>query len=154
MPPRPPARNVGTERRPRSPQLGWRSSVRSVGTHRSEKITGVSFLAAFFAPELRAWRGEMQLWKVYWGYGVLTSLGLALLFLEAVRENQPLIQQAILLALALYTVWILVSVWRCAAHVSPFWRLLARMSTVAWAGNAALVLGFLEFELIARMIAR
>ena len=96
----------------------------------------------------------MQLWQVYWGYGVLTSLGLALLFLEAMREHRPLLQQGILLALALYTVWILVSVWRCAAHVSPLWRLLARMSTVAWTCNATLVLAFLEFELIARMIAR
>lgn len=113
----------------------------------------MNLLAAFFAPELRAWRGEMRLWKVYWGYGVLMSLALSLLFLEAMRENRPLLQQGALLALALYTVWILVSVWRCATHAAPRWRVLARASTIAWACNAALVLSFLEVELIARMTA-
>jgi tellurite resistance protein TehA-like permease len=110
----------------------------------------MGFLAAFFAPELRAWRGEMQLWKVYWGYGVLGSAALSVVFLAAMREGQRLLQHAILLALALYTVWIVVSVWRCAAHVGPFWRLLARITTIAWACNAALVLSFLESDLIAR----
>jgi len=118
----------------------------------AEAPLDVRFVSAFFAPELRAWRGEMQLWKVYWGYGVLTSVGFSLLFVEAMREERLVLQQAILLVLALYTFWIVVAVWRCAAHVAPLWRLLARATTVAWAFNAALVLSFLEFDLIARML--
>lgn len=113
----------------------------------------MSLLSSFFAPELRAWRGQMELWKVYWGYGVLTSIALALLYVEAMREHRPLFQQSLLLALALYTIWILIAVWRCAAHASPVWRFLSRLSTVAWACNAALVLSFLEFELITRVLA-
>ena len=35
------------------------------------------WLSLFLAPELRAWRGEMALWKVYWGYGVFASALLA-----------------------------------------------------------------------------
>ena len=32
------------------------------------------------------WRGEMALWKVYWGYGVFTSALLAFLMFDALRE--------------------------------------------------------------------
>jgi hypothetical protein len=111
-------------------------------------------LSAFFAPELRAWRGEMALWKAYWGYGVATSVLLGLLMLEALREHRPLLQQTLLIALAGYTAWILIVIWRCSAQASPHWRFFARLSTVAWAGNAVLVLGFLQLELIARVFAR
>lgn len=111
-------------------------------------------LSDFFAPELRAWRGEMPLWKVYWGYGVFASALLALLFLEAMREHRPWLQQAILAALALYTGWILIAVWRCAAKEKAHWRFFARLSTVVWACNTILVLGFLQLELILRVLAR
>lgn len=111
------------------------------------------FLCKFFAPELKAWRGKMQLWKVYWGYGVLTSSLLFLLLLGALRASRPWLQQGLLVALALYTAWILVAVWRCAARARPHWRFFARLSTVVWAGNAALVLGFLELDLTARLLA-
>jgi hypothetical protein len=105
---------------------------------------------AFFAPELRAWRGEMALAKVYWGYGVGVSCLLGLLLLEALREGRALLEQGLLAVLALYTVWILVAVWRCAANASPQWRMFARLSTVVWACNAALVLTFLQFDLLMR----
>ena len=32
------------------------------------------FAADFFAAEIRAWRGEEPLWKVFWVYGVATSV--------------------------------------------------------------------------------
>lgn len=111
------------------------------------------WLAAFFAPEMRAWRGEMRLWKVYWGYGVATSAALALLYFGSVREGEAWLQQGVLAALALYTIWILVAVWRCAAGAPPQWRFLARLSTVAWACNATLVLSFLQVELLLRVLA-
>ncbi|MBN8606711.1 MAG: hypothetical protein J0L81_07320 [Caulobacterales bacterium] len=110
------------------------------------------WLSLFFAPELRAWRGQMTLWKVYWGYGVLTSGALALLLLEALRQQKLWIEQALLVAFALYTAWILIAVWRCAEHARPQWRLFARLSTVVWAGNALMVLGFLELDLLARLL--
>lgn len=110
------------------------------------------WLRTFFAPELRAWRGEMALWKAYWGYGVFTSVLLGLLMLEALRENRLWLHQALLIALGLYTIWILVAVWRCAATARPHWRFFARLSTVVWAGNTALVLGFLQLDLIARVL--
>lgn len=110
--------------------------------------------AVLFEPELRAWRGQMALWKVYWGYGVFASVLLALLLIEAMREHRPWLQQGALIALALYTFWILVAVWRCAANASAHWRFLARLSTIVWACNAILLLGFLELELIARLLAR
>lgn len=110
------------------------------------------WLSLFLAPELRAWRGEMALWKVYWGYGVFTSALLALLMFEALREQQLWMQQGLLFALVLYTIWILISVWRCAQHAAVRWRFFARLSTIVWAGNALMVLGFLELDLLARML--
>lgn len=110
-------------------------------------------LRTFFAPELRAWRGEMALAKVYWGYGVGVSCLLGLLLLEALREGRALLEQGLLVILGFYTIWILVAVWRCAAHARPGWRMFARLSTVVWACNAALVLSFLQFDLLMRFFA-
>ena len=59
---------------------------------------------------------------------------------------------SLLLAFAAYTAWILVAVWRCAANAPPFWGALARWLTVAWAANAALLIGFLEIDLLARSL--
>jgi hypothetical protein len=112
----------------------------------------VRWLSLFFAPELRAWRGQMTLWKVYWGYGVLTSVILALLLLEALHEEKLWMQQTLLVALALYTAWILISVWRCAERARPHWRLFARLSTVVWASNALMVLGFLQLHLFVHLL--
>lgn len=95
----------------------------------------------------------MALWKVYWGYGIFTSCLLALCMFEALREERPWTQQALLIALALYTTWILVAVWRCAERTEPHWRLFARLSTIVWAGNTMMVLGFLELDLLARLLA-
>jgi hypothetical protein len=120
----------------------------------SERKRAANLLRAFFAPEIKAWRGEMALVKVYWGYGVGVSGLLGLFLLEALREGRSVLEQGLLAALALYTVWILVSVWRCAAHAPPQWRMLARLSTVVWACNAALVLSFLQFDLIMRFVSR
>lgn len=109
------------------------------------------WLSVFFSPELRAWRGQMSLSKVYWGYGVLASALLAVLMFEALRQQKLWTLQALLLAFLLYTIWILISVWRCAERAKPHWRLFARLSTVVWAANTLLVLGFLELELLARL---
>lgn len=109
------------------------------------------WLLIFFAPEIRAWRGQMTLWKVYWGYGVAVSWLLALALGAALLARATLLTQALLVALAAYTVWILVAVWRCAGHTRQPWSFLARLSTIAWAGNATLVLGFLQIELLARL---
>lgn len=110
-------------------------------------------LRAFFAPELRAWRGEMDLAPVFWGYGVLVSILLGLAMLGALSVSARLLQQALTLALAGYTVWILSAVWRCAARSAAHWRFLARLATLAWACNAVLVLGFLQLDLAFRTAA-
>jgi hypothetical protein len=55
----------------------------------------------------------------------------------------------VLLLLAAYTVWIVVSVWRCAFNVeNPLYGHMARALTVAWAINALMVLGFLELQVV------
>jgi len=97
------------------------------------------------------WRGEGPLWKVYWLYGVLGSNVLALILLLLVRADAvaTLWFQIVWLLLAAYTVWIVVSVWRCAFNVeNPMYGHMARALTVAWAINALMVLAFLELEFL------
>jgi hypothetical protein len=107
------------------------------------------FAAAFFEAELRAWRGEQPLWKVFWLYGVATSLVLIALYGAAFYAGQAALRQGLLLCFVPYTAWLLVSVWRCANNTKePYWGLLARFMTIAWACNTALIAVFLELNLI------
>jgi hypothetical protein len=114
----------------------------------------VRFMQAFFEPERRMWQGDAQLWKVFWGYGVLASAGLALLYVIALEQEHVLIEEGLLIFLAAYTVWILVSVWRCADNSLPHWATLARALTIAWGGNTILVLTFLQANLLAAYMGR
>jgi ABC-type sugar transport system permease subunit len=95
------------------------------------------------------WRGHGRLWKVYWLYGVLGSNLLVLVVLLLMQRSAigSAWFQVVLLLLAAYTVWIVVSVWRCAFNVeNPLYGHMARALTVAWAINALMVLGFLELQ--------
>ena len=93
------------------------------------------------------WRGKGALWKVFWLYGVLLSTGLAAIIATAGLLGWVVLPGliAMLAGLAVYTGWILVSVWRCAENIAgnPFnfepglWTWLARWLTVAWAINVA-----------------
>lgn len=105
-------------------------------------------LARFFSTELAMWRGEAPLAQVFWLHGVLLSSLLVGLYGGTIYFAWPLGEQFLLICLALYTSWILVSIWRSAAGVDTIWSLLARMLTLAWAVNTALLLLFRELELV------
>ena len=97
------------------------------------------------------WRGRGPLWKAYWLYGVLGSNVLALILLVLLQRGaiDSAWFQIVLLLLAAYTVWIVVSVWRCAFNVEKaMYGHMARALTVAWAINALMVLGFLELQFL------
>jgi hypothetical protein len=119
---------------------------------RSCREIGADLLRAFFSTEIRAWQGEEPLWKVFWVYGVLASVGLALFYLLAMDQKRVVMQQTLLIAIAAYTVWILVAIWRCAENSR--WGPLARGLTVAWAGNTILLLAFLQVDLLAAYVGR
>lgn len=112
-----------------------------------------SFFLKFFAPEIRAWCGEEPLWKVFWGYGVVVSGIIAVLYALAIYAGQVALEQGLLLCAAAYSAWILVSVWRCTKNTrEKFWGLLARLLTVAWAGNVIMVLTCLQLDLVAEYL--
>jgi hypothetical protein len=97
------------------------------------------------------WRGHGPLWKVYWLYGVLGSNILALILFVLMQRDAlgSVWFQLVLLLIAAYTTWIVVSVWRCAFNVEkPVYGHMARALTVAWAINALLVVSFLELQLL------
>tara|TARA_R110002020_G_scaffold189446_2_gene388411 strand:+ start:6337 stop:6726 length:390 start_codon:yes stop_codon:yes gene_type:complete len=106
-------------------------------------------LARTFAPEIDAWHGNAGLATVFWFYGVLTSSVLMLFYARMVYLRLVIAEQLLLVVFGLYTAWILVSIWRCSVVSGSFWAQLARFLTVAWAGNAALVLLFRQLELLA-----
>lgn len=107
------------------------------------------FILQFFAAELRAWRGEQPLWKVFWLYGVATGSALVAIYVIAFLVDRVALRQILLLCFAPYTAWVLVSVWRCANNTHEhLWGLLARFLTVAWACNAILIIVSLQINLI------
>ena len=107
------------------------------------------FVVDFFAAEIRAWRGEEPLWKVFWVYGVATSVTVIALYVVAFYDGHMALRQVLLPCFAAYTAWILVSVWRCVSNTNEkLWSTLARFLIVAWAGNTILVLTFLQLNLL------
>ena len=78
-------------------------------------------LARFFEPEASAWRGETDLGTVFWAYGVLGSLALIVLHATALILRQVALQEVLIVGSALYTVWILIAIWRCASRAHPYW---------------------------------
>ncbi|MCC7281712.1 MAG: hypothetical protein IT556_04965 [Acetobacteraceae bacterium] len=105
-------------------------------------------LLAFFGPEIRAWFGQAPLAKVFWLYGVLTSMVLAALFVAAMAMGRRGLEQVLLVVLCLYNAWLLPSVWRCARRAASPWQEIARLLTVAWAVNATLLAVFLEISIL------
>jgi hypothetical protein len=76
------------------------------------------FVADFLAAEIRAWHGEEPLWKVFWVYGVATSVTIVALYVVAFYDGRMALRQALLSCFAAYTAWILVTVWRCASNTN------------------------------------
>ncbi len=109
-----------------------------------------SFLERFFANEIDAWRGDADLARVFWVNGVLTSAVLMVLYATTIYLQQRIAEQLLLILLAAYTIWIVVSIWRCAAPSETFWATLARYLTIFWALNSGLVLFFRELDLLAK----
>lgn len=114
--------------------------------------TSDSVISRFFGAEIRVWRGEAPLRSVFWGYGVAASSAVAVLFVTAIDQRQVALQQVLIIASALYTLWFVVGVWQCAANAAPFWGNLARLLSVAWAMNVALVLMFLQIDLLVQFM--
>jgi hypothetical protein len=103
---------------------------------------------------VRYWRGEGSLSRVFWLYGVGFSM-LAIGGLTWARYALGLGDRALTLAILFlfaYTLWILVSVWRCAARRGDddVYAVMARWLTVAWAINALLFGGFVLLRLLGR----
>ena len=116
-----------------------------------DAATGVrKFLAVFFRPESRAWRGEATLSLAIWVYGVSLSFLLTALSVWTFMVADWALLQVLVIADFAYTAWVLVVIWRCSARATVFWGGLARWLTIAWGLNAILVLSFVEIELAIR----
>ncbi|HKJ95717.1 MAG TPA: hypothetical protein VKA32_08825 [Gammaproteobacteria bacterium] len=97
------------------------------------------------------WHGDGPLWHVYWLYGVLGSVVLLALLAWISRYTgvTPMAYTLGAVALAVYTVWILVSVWRCAFNVrNRTWAHVARALTLFWALNVLFLTVFLGLDVL------
>ena len=103
-----------------------------------------------FEAEMRAWRGNEPLERVFWGYGVLGSGILIAVYFLAVDQNRIAVAQAFLLLFLGYTIWLLVALWRCSAAAELFWQMLVRSLIFVWGGNTLLVVLFLQADLLER----
>lgn len=122
---------------------------------RASNLVSREFVRTFFSTEIRSWRGEEPLWRVFWVSGVRRSSVIAAFYGAALYTEHVALQQILLPCFAVYTAWILVSVWRCAENSrTRLWSLLARLLTVAWAGNAVMLLTFLQLDLVRRYLGR
>ena len=96
------------------------------------------------------WNGDGPLWRIFWIWGVIGSWILAGLFALGaanfgVTWGLFLVAAVVMVA---YTIWILISVWRCADNTQEkHWSPISRALTVAWALNVLFVGGFLFFDL-------
>jgi len=112
-----------------------------------------TLFGGFFDTEIRAWRGEEPLWKVFWFHGVLVSNILAVLYGTALYAERAGLQQVLLAGIAAYTAWVLIAAWRCADNTQQYyWGVLARHLIVVWAGNTVMLLPFLEIDAIERLL--
>jgi len=102
---------------------------------------------------LSYWRGERPLGRLFWVYGVAASSVLYAILAIGLATSNTILQQAMLPVLAIYTLWIVVSVWRCAPNAeNELHQILARYLTVAWAINSALILVALELGLLPALL--
>ena len=75
---------------------------------------------------------------------VFVSVALILVYVDALYRQDETTQQVMLTLFQLYSMWVLVAIWRCAANAKPPWGVIARLVTIAWAANTVLVAGFLQ----------
>ncbi len=97
------------------------------------------------------WRGEGRLWLVFWIYGVLLSTIVSGVFLAQLTGEDPIpgLKQFLIVAFIPYTVWLLVSIWRCAFNgENKQYGHMARALTIAWAINVTLLIISAELGLI------
>lgn len=89
------------------------------------------------------WRGEGRLWLVFWIYGVLLSTIVTGVFLAQLASEDPIpgLKQFLIVTFIPYTVWVIVSMWRCAFNVeNELYSHMARVLTIAWPINVTLLI--------------
>ncbi|MDP2333129.1 MAG: hypothetical protein Q8M19_20780 [Reyranella sp.] len=63
-----------------------------------------SCFVAFFEPEVRAWRGEARLGRVFWLHGVLVTSVLIAFYVSSIYRSEALLEQALLICFGVYTI--------------------------------------------------
>ncbi len=102
------------------------------------------------AIRVMAWAERAPLWRVFWLYGVIPSnlAWAAVLWMMSAGAHLELVR-GLLLALLLFTAWIVRAVWLAAPNVGDRrYGLVARALTVAWGINTVLLVFFLELQLL------
>ena len=81
---------------------------------------------------------------------MFVSVALILVYVDALYRHDQITEQVMLTLFQVYSIWVLVAIWRCAANAKPPWVVIARLLTIAWAVNPMLIAGFLQRDLLFR----
>ncbi len=147
-----PSQRLKTAKSRHNKTLSTRFEEIAASARRAQHGDRTSFASRFFGAELKTWRGEQPLWLTFWIYGAAVSGFLAILYGVAVYAATPAFQQMLLIVLGAYTIWVLISLWRCTEDAPRFSVVLARFLIVPWAANVMLVLAFLQIELLPQLL--
>lgn len=112
------------------------------------------FANDFLAAEFRAWRGEEPRWKVFWVYGVVTSVVIGTLYVVTFYDDRNrAAADSLTLLRRLNSLDPLLGMAIRKQHTKEkLWGTVARFLTVAWAGNVILVLTFLQLGLLIKLL--
>jgi hypothetical protein len=97
-----------------------------------------------------AWHGEVKLWKVFWLLSGLAPLSVYYLLFALPLQlygNVIVTLSHFLAAWALFNIWLVVPLWRCAANTSwRVWTQLARINVLILVGHILYFIGAGGFD--------
>ena len=95
-----------------------------------------------------AWEGKLNLWSVFWIYGLLVPVVLSVLVITPLSAAGGRLGMSIaLLLLAPYAVWILKSIWACSANLEDDDFHGVDKVYVTYVAKAYVVMGALQYFL-------
>jgi hypothetical protein len=103
---------------------------------------------------IRLWRGEIELWKTFWLFGVSGGLAIGLPIFSAMLaltdvpdDDTAVVFLAALGFLLVYLTWVIVGIWRAANKYQgeKAWVVLAKIAVVAGAFKIGLLVGAVLF---------
>lgn len=96
----------------------------------------------------KAWVGDVELWNVFWIYGLLIPLILSFVFIAPLGSTGRLGLSISLLVLSPYFVWMLKSIWACSTNLPEEKYHGVDKIYITYIAKAFAVMGALQYFLV------